>query len=78
MGTGSDGGEIAGQGDGARVGDRPTRGLGEIAGGLEAGELGALDEAVEERGDLGAAQRLRPVVVFAPEHNGPFIRNCSP
>ena len=37
----SDGPEIAGQRDGARICDGSPRGLGEVAGGLEAGELGA-------------------------------------
>ena len=34
---------------------------------LDTGELGALDEAVEERSDFGAVRGAKAVVVFCPQ-----------
>jgi len=49
--------------------------LGSLDGGLkirawfDTGELGALDQAVQERGDFGASTRARPVVIFSADNN---------
>ena len=53
--------------------DRPAVGKGGAGGGeqvelrLDAGEFGGLEQAVEQRGHLGAAPGPRAVVVLSPE-----------
>ncbi len=47
--------ECGGQCDGAGRRNRAARGLGEIRTGLETDQFRRLDQAVEERGDAGAA-----------------------
>src|SRR5947208_15052421 len=58
------GGEVVGQRDGAGIGDRPARRLGEVHGRLEAGQLRRLDQRVEERRDARPAFRAGPVMVL--------------
>ena len=41
----------------------------QVVAAIELGEFGALDQAVEERGDFGAADGARAVVVLAAEHD---------
>ena len=65
-GRGVDGARL-GKADGARLGDRGLDGGQQIRVRVDAGEFRRFIERMEERGDLRAAQRLRAVVILAPD-----------
>jgi hypothetical protein len=66
-----------GEGDGASVSERGLRGLEQIRLGLHAGQLGRLDEAVEEGSYLGPALGAGAVMILMAEDVGPKPASSS-
>src|SRR5438034_7206984 len=67
----SGGQERVREGDGARRLERDVRRLEKVGLRFHAAELRRLDEAVEERGDLGAALGARAVMILAADDETP-------
>src|SRR5206468_7559228 len=61
--------EVVRQADGLGVLERGAGGGVEVQLRLDAGELGGFEEAVEQRGDFGAALGARAVMIFPPENH---------
>src|SRR5579872_3619053 len=59
--------QLGGQEDGGRIPLRACRDLDEVRDGIDAGDLGGLDEAVQRGGDEGAASGLGPEMIPAPD-----------
>ena len=59
--------QVAGERDSCAVPERGAGGHDQVALGLDAAELRRLNEAVEQRGDLGAAPGPGPVMIPTPE-----------
>jgi hypothetical protein len=59
--------------DGARRGQRRTQGTQQVRLRLHPAGLRRLDQAVEERGDLGPALGPGPVVILAADHRSGVI-----
>src|SRR5213594_2434215 len=63
--------EVVGQADGLGVLERGASGGVEVQLRLDAGELGGFEQAVEQRGDLGAALGARAVMILPAQDHTP-------
>ncbi len=70
-------GDRRGERDRAGVGNGAQRGFLEIRTRVDSGQLGALDQRVEQRGDKRAAFGARAVVDFAPDGRTSLILPMS-
>ena len=67
--SGGRSGDVFGERDGVWRGDRASGGLKHVVVRIDAGELRALEQRVEERRGLSAALGARAVVILPPDHD---------